>query len=155
LIRPPAIFLLVLVTAGLAGVAAARLAASPPVPVASLYREHCAACHGPSGEGQAGWRTLDSDGTPKPPPLDRSGHAWGHGDRELAAMIRDGRGSAMPGFGGRLDAKMIDALIGGLKRGWTPGQIAFQAALNGGSIPLSDGDWQFPVDCNTDLFPTR
>ncbi len=64
-----------------------------------LYREHCAACHGPAGagDGPAG------RGLPRPPADLRSGHTGQHTAGDLFWWITNGIAAAgMPGFDDRL-----------------------------------------------------
>jgi putative copper resistance protein D len=64
---------------------------------ASAYREHCAACHGPSGAGNG-----PAGAALSPPPADlRAHHAALHTAGDLFWWITHGRGQ-MPPFGARL-----------------------------------------------------
>ena len=78
-----------------------------------LFAANCAACHGPSGEGQPDWHIKKADGTLPPPPLNGDGHTWHHGDGLLYRIVSQGGifledprdtgfKSAMPAFGDRL-----------------------------------------------------
>lgn len=76
----------------------------------TLYRRHCALCHGPegAGDGPAGAAL-----TPKPANLQAMvGH---HGDGDLAWKIAEGRG-AMPAWKSRLQPRQIWDLVNYLKR---------------------------------------
>ena len=45
---------------------------------ASVYAQHCAACHGRELEGEPNWRRRKADGTLPAPPHDATGHTWHH-----------------------------------------------------------------------------
>lgn len=57
---------------------------------ASVYSQHCAACHGVRGEGQPNWRERGADGRLPAPPHDESGHTWHHPDAQLFAIVKYG-----------------------------------------------------------------
>lgn len=57
---------------------------------ATLYRVHCAACHGADLEGQENWRSRLPSGRLPAPPHDETGHTWHHFNAELFAITRDG-----------------------------------------------------------------
>jgi mono/diheme cytochrome c family protein len=92
----------------------------------ALYGEHCGRCHGERLEGQAGWQTRRANGTVPPPPLDASGHAWQHSDRQLFDMIklggalfaRRGETSEMPAYRTTLSDAEIWAVIAAIKDAW-------------------------------------
>jgi mono/diheme cytochrome c family protein len=66
----------------------------------ALYVGYCAGCHGARLEGVEGWQR---PGSHLPPPLDASGHAWGHSLQDLAHVTREGSKSGdMPAFKHRL-----------------------------------------------------
>ncbi len=69
-----------------------------------IYDEHCAACHGPNGEGDG----LAAAGL-QPAPADfTAGHTAAHPDGDLYFWIREGMpNSAMPAFGERLEDEEI------------------------------------------------
>jgi mono/diheme cytochrome c family protein len=66
--------------------------------VADVYATNCAACHGAQLEGGVG------------PGLGSGGHAQGHTDAELVAIITNGR-NAMPAFGEKLTEQQIADLV--------------------------------------------
>jgi len=72
---------------------------------ASLFKSHCAACHGADGKGDTGigksmhLRSLASPEVQK------------QSDKELTAMIADGKG-AMPGYKDKLSGAQIKDLVG-------------------------------------------
>lgn len=126
-----------------------------------LYAAECAACHGARLEARAaGTQLEDVYGPPWAPSLGAAGHAWRHSDAELAAIVAQGVGGAvppsstagMPAFAGRLDHGEIDAILAYVKSGW-PGNVrAYQAALvpDGGETLvalLRDPVWVFPGQC--------
>ena len=93
--------LVTMVAAGLVLVGCGDDGDSSPPTGESLYRTHCAACHGGSGQGASGPALVGDDATP-------------YTDEELAAVIADGIGS-MPGFADRLEADEIDMIVGHLR----------------------------------------
>ena len=83
-----------------------------------VYRENCAACHGPNAEGAANWRKRNALGAYPAPPLNGSGHAWHHSTRVLTSVIlegsQDGRQTAktkMPAWRGVLSDAEVKAVI--------------------------------------------
>ncbi len=66
--------------------------------VADLYAANCAACHGADLEGGEG------------PALGPGGHAFGHADSELVAIITNGK-DAMPAFADVLTGRQIVDLV--------------------------------------------
>lgn len=104
----------------------------------TLYRANCASCHGDRLQGAADWRSVLPDGTFPPPPHDRTGHTWHHGDALLFAYTKLGgkailaRGglagaSGMPGFGKTLGDRQIWDVLAYIKSTWPPRVQAFQA----------------------------
>ncbi len=69
---------------------------------ASLFRQNCAICHGPEGEG----RTLD-DGTVVPNM--RDGELKFHSEAEIYKQISDG-GNGMPPFRDQLTQRELDMM---------------------------------------------
>lgn len=131
---------------GIAG-AAALIAActgrdeAPPEPDAeavalgrAVYAGHCAACHGPAGEGAADWRTPNELGELPAPPHDSTGHTWKHADAMLYHIVRQGWRDpfnrtdrlTMPAYEEILSPEETRAVIIYLKTLWTPQQRAFQ-----------------------------
>lgn len=97
----------------------------------TVYRQHCASCHGAALEGEANWRTPDADGYLPAPPHDRTGHTWHHPEELLFRITRLGtvkaanlpdHKSRMPGFEGVLDDDEIVAVLSFIKSTW-PEQI--------------------------------
>lgn len=94
---------------------------------ASLYRQHCGACHGAKLEGQPKWRTRKPDGKLPAPPHDGTGHTWHHSDELLFRLTRtgvkpplapDGYKSDMPAFEGVLNDEQIWAVLAFIKSQW-------------------------------------
>ena len=94
-----------------------------------LFAANCAACHGPSGEGQPDWHIKKPDGTLPPPPLNGDGHTWHHGDGLLYRIVSQGGKSledprdtgfksAMPAFGDRLSHDEIMEVFTYIKSLW-------------------------------------
>ena len=95
----------------------------------AIFRANCAACHGPSGEGQLDWHIRKPDGLLPAPPLNGDGHTWHHGDGTLYRIVSQGGGifespdlpnykSGMPPFGEALSHDEIVAVINYLKNLW-------------------------------------
>jgi mono/diheme cytochrome c family protein len=113
----------------------------PPInaPVADqgriAYDAVCASCHGAKLEGAENWRTPDSAGVYRPPPLDAAGHAWHHSTALLTSIIHDGiqaEESLMVGFASRLSDEGIASVVEYLKSTWGYEQLAFQWAVDHG-----------------------
>ena len=103
---------------------------------ASVYAQHCAACHGARLEGQADWRRPGTDGRLPAPPHDESGHTWHHDDRYLIHVVQQGivagvdrppdyQGS-MPAFGAQLSNEEIIATLSFIKSRWSFDYRAWQ-----------------------------
>ncbi|ALP52306.1 hypothetical protein Tel_03635 [Candidatus Tenderia electrophaga] len=87
----------------------------------SVYREHCAQCHGDRGQGDPNWRQRDAEGMFPPPPLNGTGHAWHHSKQWLKQMILNGSAPGkgkMPGWRGQLSDREIDAVIEWFQSRW-------------------------------------
>lgn len=99
-----------------------------------VYRAHCAACHGPEGEGVPGWQTPDELGELPAPPHDSTGHTWKHSDAMLYDIVSEGwrdpfnrtERLTMPAFGEVLTPHQVRAVITYLKTLWAPRQREFQ-----------------------------
>lgn len=111
----------------------------PPVPTgdparitqgASLYAQHCAACHGANLEGAANWKQRLPDGSLPAPPHDSAGHTWHHPDVLLLSITLDGGdpalGSTMPAFRDRLSAAEAAAILEFLKSRWGRDEREYQ-----------------------------
>ena len=111
---------------------------APPVPEIDtdaaiegrvVYQANCSQCHGADLEGADDWMTADEQGRLPPPPMDSSGHTWHHSDQLLADIIANGSpdpSSAMVGFGDRLSAAEIAAILAFFKTRWGPDERRFQ-----------------------------
>lgn len=98
----------VIALAVLAGtLAASASTAMPQDDVAVVYARNCAMCHGASGAGDG---AVAASLTVRPP--DFTAEAWKESrtDDQITAAIRDGA-SGMPGFGQRMTAEQIAALV--------------------------------------------
>jgi mono/diheme cytochrome c family protein len=101
-----------------------------------LYRQHCAACHGASLEGQPEWKKRLPNGRLPAPPHDDSGHTWHHPDAVLFGITKNGlvppyapKGyeSDMPAFGGTLSDDQIRAVLAFIESRWS-GRVRKQRA---------------------------
>ena len=104
----------------------------------TLYREHCAACHGANLEGQPNWRLRKPDGRLPAPPHDATGHTWHHPDDDLFRMTMngfkppltpEGYKSDMPGFDGVLTPEQAWAVLAYIKSTWPPAVLARQEEI--------------------------
>ena len=72
----------------------------------TLYRNNCAVCHGPAGEGlTANWQQKDANGDFPPPPLNGTAHTWHHPLKVLFRTVREGNvaiGGTMPAWKDKL-----------------------------------------------------
>jgi mono/diheme cytochrome c family protein len=93
----------------------------------TVYRQHCASCHGARLEGQPDWRTRKPDGKLPAPPHDETGHTWHHSDEQLFGLTRLGLKpplapesyqSDMPAFDGVLTDAQIWAVLAFIKSTW-------------------------------------
>ncbi|MBK8994685.1 MAG: cytochrome c [Myxococcales bacterium] len=79
---------------------------------AALFASTCARCHGPEGKGGPPL----GPGQPGPRDLtDTAFHAV-RTDKELYAVIRDGKGGVMPAFGAVYSHEQLEALVLHLRR---------------------------------------
>ena len=92
--RTVAIFLTLIFASALAFACSSNEDSGPVVDTLErgqrIFAENCAACHGPSGEGQPHWQTTNPDGTLPAPPLNGDGHTWHHGDGTLYKQVKLG-----------------------------------------------------------------
>jgi mono/diheme cytochrome c family protein len=97
----------------------------------TVYRDHCARCHGARLEGQADWRVRKSDGRLPAPPHNETGHTWHHSDDQLFEITKrglvpplapEGYETDMPAFGSVLSDEQILALLAFIKSRW-PAEI--------------------------------
>ena len=87
----------------------------------TVYRQHCAQCHGQNAEGDPDWRRHDAEGMYPPPPLNGTGHAWHHSKQWLKDMVlygsEPGKGK-MPGWRITLSDDEVDAVIAWFQAQW-------------------------------------
>ncbi|KIH76320.1 cytochrome c oxidase cbb3-type subunit 3 [Geoalkalibacter ferrihydriticus] len=69
-----------------------------------LYNQHCAACHGGSGQGGIG------------PALDDTQYKYGNEREAVIQSIAQGRPAGMPGYNNQFSAAQIEALADYLKK---------------------------------------
>lgn len=103
--------------------ALARPAAEPALLARgqTLFRQHCAACHGDRAQGAFGWERPGADGKYPPPPLDGSAHAWHHPYDQLKQTIQEGTlklGGSMPAWKGKLSEADTEAVIAWFQSIW-------------------------------------
>lgn len=88
---------------------------------AKLFRQNCATCHGPLGQGVPDWHKPGKDGKYPAPPLNGSGHTWHHSTRVLKQIINNGTaalGGNMPAWKGKLSDQEIDSILEWMKAQW-------------------------------------
>lgn len=105
---------------------------------ATLYAQHCAACHGPKLEGQPDWRKKLANGRFPAPPHDVSGHTWHHTDEVLFGITKHGTvppyapkdyESDMPGFAGKLSDDEIRAVLDYIASHWSGEVLKLRAEM--------------------------
>jgi mono/diheme cytochrome c family protein len=105
---------------------------------ASLYAQHCAACHGAKLEGQPDWQKKLPDGRFRAPPHDDSGHTWHHRDEVLFGITKHGLvppyapagyKSDMPAFAGKLSDDEIRAVLAYIRSRWSPEVLKLRAEM--------------------------
>ena len=92
----------------------------------TVYRSHCAECHGQNLEGQPNWRSRDAEGYLPAPPHDASGHTWHHADTLLFNITKLGTASIvgpdyktrMPAYADVLTDEEIIAVLSYIKSRW-------------------------------------
>jgi mono/diheme cytochrome c family protein len=88
----------------------------------TLFKQHCAACHGDRAQGAFGWeRPGAADGKYPAPPLDGSAHAWHHPTAQLKQTIQEGTlklGGSMPAWKGKLSEADTEAVIAWFQSTW-------------------------------------
>ncbi len=92
----------------------------------SIYKSHCAACHGRSLKGQRNWQVRGPDGKLPAPPHDKSGHTWHHPAKVLFDLVKRGPKAMigpdyqtnMPGYEGILSDDEIIAVLSYIKSTW-------------------------------------
>lgn len=88
---------------------------------AKLFRQNCASCHGPLGQGTPNWNRPDARGKYPPPPLNGTGHTWHHSTRILKDIINNGTarlGGNMPAWKDKLSDAEVDAILEWIKAQW-------------------------------------
>ncbi|MDA9008611.1 c-type cytochrome [Alphaproteobacteria bacterium] len=93
----------------------------------TLYKEHCASCHGDNLEGQENWRQRNDEGMLPAPPHDVTGHTWHHPEQILFDLTKHGLAkllnkkdfrSDMPAYGESLSDEEIIAVLSFIKSTW-------------------------------------
>ena len=99
---------------------------------ASIYSQHCAACHGSKLEGQPEWRRRLPNGRMPAPPHDELGHTWHHPDAVLFGITKSGLvppnappgyESDMPAFSGKLSDGEIWSVLAYIKSHWKSREV--------------------------------
>lgn len=87
----------------------------------AVFRQNCAACHGPNAEGKD-----------LAPPLNRTGHAHHHPDWELYMVIAEGKVGfgQMPAWKDTLSEHEIRSVVAYIKTLWEEDQRRFQDRVN-------------------------
>ena len=105
----------------------------------TVYRQHCASCHGARMEGQPNWQERRADGRLPAPPHDETGHTWHHSDRQLFAITKRGVAGIVPGYQSDMPAyadiisdREIWAALAYIKSSW-PAAIRARQPRNAGS----------------------
>lgn len=75
----------------------------------TIFKQRCAMCHGPNGEGMAATRT---------PNFTDPGWQSSKSDKTLVNSLTNGTDRGMPAFGGQLSSPQIDRLVHCLVRGF-------------------------------------
>ncbi len=109
---------------------------------ATLYQDHCAACHGVNLEGERNWQFQNADGTMPAPPHDETGHTWHHdnlllfeytrlgGEGLMAARGSAGFKSGMPGFADVISDDEIWNVLAYIRSTWPERVQEIQAMRN-------------------------
>lgn len=106
---------------------------------ATVYRDHCANCHGANLQGQPDWKLRKPDGRFPAPPHDETGHTWHHPDDTLFQLTKlglkpplapAGYESDMPAFGTVLTDEQIWAVLAFIKSRWPEKIRARQSSFN-------------------------
>lgn len=92
-----------------------------------IYSANCASCHGINLEGEANWRSPNSEGLMPAPPHNKRGHTWHHTDDQLFKITKYGLVNItgqkdyktnMPIYEGVLSDKEIIAALSYIKSTW-------------------------------------
>ncbi len=91
----------------------------------AIFEANCAACHGTNGVGED---PANAEGGYPAPPLDTSGHAWHHTDRDLAAFISNGSPNTprMRAWKTTLTQEQIGDVVQYIKSLWGPRERSCQ-----------------------------
>ncbi len=105
----------------------------------SVYKNHCAVCHGANLEGQKNWEQPDSTGLLPAPPHDDAGHTWHHADDQLFEIVKYGPAvamgdatytSGMPAFSARIPDDDILAVLVYIRSTWSEPKRKWQQGAN-------------------------
>ncbi len=83
-----------------------------------LFTKNCAVCHGAKGQGNAKWRVRQADGNFPPPPLNGTGHAWHHPQKQLIGVVQNGTPRGMPAWKGKLTLEQTQSVLAWLQAKW-------------------------------------
>ncbi len=112
----------------------------------TVYRAHCASCHGAYLEGQENWRDRDAQGYLPAPPHDATGHTWHHADDLLFEITKygpsvvignDSYQSRMPAYKDILSDEEIIAVLSFIKNSWPAEEREWQESVNATAIDPS------------------
>ena len=104
----------------------------------AVYDQQCAGCHGANLEGAPTWQERLPDGRWPPPPHDKTGHPWHHGDDLLFEIVKNGPQSVlgpayqtdMPAFGAVLSDREIHRVLAYIKSTWPSEERDYQALMS-------------------------
>ena len=115
-----------------AAVAGCGEAPADPRAGATLYAQHCGACHGMKLEGQPNWQPRLPNGRMPAPPHDESGHTWHHPEEVLFGITKHGLvppyappnyENDMPAFAGKLSDHEIRAVLAHIASHWKSREV--------------------------------
>lgn len=105
----------------------------------TIYKEHCASCHGANLEGEPNWQRPNADTTMPAPPHSERGHTWHHADQFLFDITKYGvekmvklenYKSNMPAYEHVLSDEEIIAVLSYIKSTWPKDIQASHSQLN-------------------------
>ncbi len=101
-------------------------------PGRGVFQRRCVSCHGVAGRGDA-----MGAGLPRPPDFAAPDWQSKRSDAQLMISIREGKGSAMPAFGGKLGDTQVRDLIA---------YVRSFSRIKGPPIPKSSSDFRVRIE---------